>query len=151
MNRKKRIIFILLLITALCFSTVNISAAQDPAFCFSLQVDGNAEKHAVPGDIITVVFTLERTDSADPYAMYAMQNEIRYDSTFFELIDDSFIIKEGIVTRDIRVNNRERELYMNFLSLSGGIHWTPKTNVGSFQMRVLGISRNGVNNLFFCV
>ena len=28
------------------------------------------------GDIITVVFTLERTDSTDAYTIYAMQNEI---------------------------------------------------------------------------
>ena len=142
--QKIHLLLIILLIAALCFTAVPVSAAQDPAFCFSLQVDGNAEKHAAPGDIITVVFTLERTDSADPYAMYAMQNEIRYDSTFFELIDDSLIVREGIVTRDIRVSDREHELYMNFLSLSGGIHWTPKTNVGSFQMRVIGESGSSV-------
>ncbi len=138
MTVKKVISQTILMIAVLIICILPISAAQEPAFCFSLQTDGKSEKHASPGDIITVVFTLERTDSTDPYPMYALQNEIRYDSTFFELIEDSIIVKEGIVTRDIRINDRERELYMNFLSLSGGVTWSTQTNIGSFQMRVIG-------------
>ncbi len=137
MKFRKRLRFTILLIIVMLFCIISISAAE-PTFRFSMSVDGKAEKRAEPGDIITVVFTLERTDSSEPYSMYAMQNEIRYDSTFFELVEDSLIIKEGIVANDTRINDSERELYMNFLSLSGGVRWNSKTNVGSFQLRVIG-------------
>ncbi len=127
---------IIVCITLFCI--IPLSAASAPSFCFSLQIDGETETYASPGDIITVVFTLDRTDSKDAYPMYAMQNEIRYDSTFFELIEDSITVGEGIVTRDIRINDREHELYINCLSLSGGVDWNAKTSIGSFQMRVIG-------------
>ena len=117
---------------------LSISAASEPAFRFSLQTDGLTEKRVSPGDIITVVFTLERTDSTEPYTMYAMQNEIRYDSTFFELIDDSIFQKNGVFVTDTRYDDYDRELYMNFLSFTGGVSWNAKTNVGSFQLRVTG-------------
>ena len=139
MNLRKTILQFLILVSMVLLCTIGVSA-REPTFHFSLQVDGNSEKQVSTGDIITVVFTLERTDNTEPYSMYAMQNEIRYDSTFLELVEDSFFLKEGIVTKDIRLNDYERELYMNFLSLSGGVNWNAKTNIGSFQIRVIGTS-----------
>ena len=37
--------------------------------------------------MITVVFALERTDSAQNYTVYGVQNEIEYDPTFFEFVE----------------------------------------------------------------
>ena len=139
MKFRKNVFKFLILVSVTLMCAVGVSASE-PTFCFALQVDGNAEKQVSTGDIITVVFTLERTDSTDSYTMYAMQNEIRYDSTFLELVEDSFLVKDGVVTNDMHLNEYEREFYMNFLSMSGGTDWNAKTNVGSFQMRVIGTS-----------
>ncbi len=130
--------YLIVIVCMMLLCIIPVSAASDPSYLFSLRIDGETEAYASPGDIITVVFTLHRTDSEDIYPMYAMQNEIRYDSTFFELIEDSITVRDGIVTRDIRINDREHELYMNYLSLTGGVDWSTKTEIGSFQLRVIG-------------
>ncbi len=138
------------MLTALMLFCVTFISATAPSYRFSLQSDGKTELYAAPGDIITVTFTLERTDSTEPYSMYAMQNEIRYDSTFFELVEDSVQPGNGVFAKDIVINGREHELYMNYLSLSGGIHWGPTTTVGSFQLRVIGDSGSSVMQCLDC-
>lgn len=109
-------------------------------FFFELTVDGGAEKKVQTGDIITVVFTLYRTDSAEDYDMYAMQNEIRYDSNFFKLVEGSAMLSDGISTTEIGMRDNYREFYMNFVSLFGGEKWKAKRVVGSFQLEVIGTS-----------
>lgn len=106
-------------------------------FDFVLSVDGSQKKEVRPGDIITVAFTLNRTDSAQGYDMYAMQNEIRYDSSFFELVEGSALLSSGISSTDIALRDTNREFYMNFVSMSGGQRWEASRLVGSFQLRVL--------------
>lgn len=110
--------------------------AAEPEFLFALSVDGNDRKEVQTGDIITVSFQLNRTDASDPYTMYAMQNEIRYDSEFFELVDGSIMLSNGITSADVGLRDGFRELYMNFVSLSGGESWEAHRLVGSFQLRV---------------
>ena len=136
----RKIIWMLVMLTAAVLLCITSISAADPSFCFTLQADGQAEQTVSAGDIITVTFTLERTDSTAPYSMFAMQNEIRYDSTVLELIEDSISVKEGISFNDIRVNDHEREFYMNYLSFTGGVDWDSVVVVGSFQMRVIGTS-----------
>ena len=116
------------------------AAEADMQFAFSLTVDGGTSKEVETGDIITVVLKLNRQDSDEPYTMYAMQDEIRYDSAFFELVDGSVILNQGINSTDIATTDQHRELYMNFLSMSGGNTWNSETLVGSFQLRVIGTS-----------
>lgn len=107
-------------------------------YLFELSVDGGNEKKVLPGEIITVVFTLHRTDSTESYDMYAMQNEIRYDSTFFKLVEGSAMLSDGIFTTEIGLRDTFREFYMNFVSMSGGESWEAKRLVGSFQLEVVG-------------
>ena len=59
----------------------------------------------------------------DAYTMYGMQNEIRYDSNFFQLVEGSALLSNGISTTDIGLRDNYREFYMNFVSLSGGEEW----------------------------
>ena len=138
MKTIRRLLRLSLWLCVLLILVTAVSAASEPTFRFSLQTDGLAEKRVETGDIITVVFALERTDSTDPYTMYGMQNEIRYDSTFLEPVDGSFFLKDGIIANDLPFDDYERELYMNFLSFTGGTDWNAKTNIGSFQMRITG-------------
>ena len=137
---KKLISFLLAVV--LLLSCVPAAFAEDNSrkFFFELSVDGKDTREAQPGDIITVAFNLKRTDSAEDYEMYAMQNEIRYDSEFFKLVEGSAMLSDGISTTDIGLRDSFREFYMNFVSLSGGETWKAERLVGSFQLEVIGTS-----------
>ncbi len=133
----KRFFTYLVMMLLLVSAGLTVEAADDSRkYLFELSVDGSDSKEVKNGDIITVTFYLDRTDSEDAYDMYAMQNEIRYDSDFFELIENSALLSEGITTRDIGLRDNFREFYMNFLSISGGEKWTSRKLVGSFQLKV---------------
>jgi len=130
------IMAILLLIS--CLPTAY--AAENQEFFFELSVDGSDTKQVQPGDVITVVFHLNRTDADVAYDMYAVQNEIRYDSNFLRLVEGSALLSDGIQTTDLGLRDDYREFYMNFLSLSGGEQWPARRLVGSIQLEVIGQS-----------
>ena len=137
----KKLISLILAVMLLLSCAVTAYATDDSReFFFELSVDGGSEKKVQPGDIITVVFTLYRSDSEDSYDMYAMQNEIRYDSDFFKLVEGSAMLTDGISTTEIGLRDTFREFYMNFVSLSGGESWNAKKLIGSFQLEVTGTS-----------
>ena len=137
----KKVISLILAVMLLLSCAVTAYATDDSReFFFELTVDGGNEKKVQPGDIITVVFTLYRSDSEDGYDMYAMQNEIRYDSEFLKLVEDSAMLTDGISTTEIGLRDTFREFYMNFVSLSGGESWNAKKLIGSFQLEVIGTS-----------
>ena len=135
----KKVISLVLVVMLLLSCAVTAYAADNSReFFFELSVDGGHEKKVQPGDIITVVFTLYRTDSEESYDMYAMQNEIRYESEFFKLVEGSAMLSDGISTTEIGLRDTFREFYMNFVSLSGGESWNAKKLIGSFQLEVIG-------------
>ena len=142
-----RRILSLILAVVLLLSCVPAALATDNSreFFFELSVDGGDTKQVQPGDVITVVFNLNRTDSEEPYDMYAMQNEIRYDSRFFRLVEGSALLTDGIHTTDLGLRDEYREFYMNFVSMSGGEKWDARRLVGSIQLEVVG--QTGVSKI----
>ena len=138
MKAKKYLVFLLAILLAVPMLALPASAAGDPVLDFEVTIDGLETKEADVGDIVTITLYLQRTDSDEAYTMYAMQSELRYDSTFFELVPDSVTRYTGVNTTDIDVGGDYREFYMNFVSLSGGVEWQARTRVGSFQLRVIG-------------
>lgn len=109
-------------------------------YLFDLAVNGEKTVQVNTGDIITVSLKLQRTDSSDSYLMHGMQDELRYDSTFFEIVEDSFLSEYGITSKDIALTDNHREYYMNYLAMSEGTQWEKDTLVGSVQLRVIGTS-----------
>ena len=138
MNLKKQFIFLLALLLLFPLFSINVSAAEAPEFRYELTIDGLDTVEAESGDLLTVTLHLYRTDEDADYTMYAMQNEIRYNSDFFELVEDSPQLYKGVQSTDIQVAEDLREFYMSFLSMSGGENWKQKTRVGTFQLRVTG-------------
>lgn len=136
----KKLLFSILLFLILGTGISVPVSAEENSFYFELMADGKQEKEVKTGDIITVVLRLKRKDSSDPYMMYAMQDEIHYDSTFFELVEKSEMLSEGITMKDIAMVDQYREVYMNYLSMSGGNQWDADTLIGSFQLKVIGES-----------
>lgn len=132
-----------LLVLVLALMAPAYAADTGRTFAFDLSVDGGAEKNAATGDEITVTFTLRRTDSAEAYTMYAVQNEIVYDPAFYELVDGSVMTAAGVQTKDLGLRDGNRSLYMNFVSLTGGETWRADTVVGSFRLKVIGTAGSG--------
>lgn len=142
---KRLLSLILALVLLVGLLGVTAHAAEMPEFHFELTVDGSDTKQVKTGDIITVVLRLKRTDASDKYTMYAMQDEIRYDSDFFELVEGSAVLGKDVVSTDIAMRDNYREFYMNYLSTSGGTSWEADTLVGSFQLEV--IANSGVTKI----
>lgn len=118
---------------------LSVSAAEaNRSYEFDLTVNGEHEVYAEPGDILTVTMTLRRTDSDEVAPMYAMQDEIRYDPDFLEIVEGSALTANGIEIKDIGLIDDYRAFYMNFVSFSGGEDWNAETMVGTFQVKVLG-------------
>lgn len=138
MKRVFAAVMAMLLAAALIVPAVATDDSRN--YLFDLTVDGQHEKNAVPGDTITVVFTLKRTDSSEDAVICAMQNEILYDPSCFEYVENSALMTPGIETTEIVLRDGMHEIYMNYLSLSGGTEWSAKTVVGSFQLRVTGMN-----------
>lgn len=125
---------------------IPVSAEDDSmSFLFSLTANGKDTVEVETGDIITVVFQLDRTDANEQYMMYAMQNEIRYDSNFFELVEDSTILNREIMSTDIAMVDQYREFYMNYLSMGGGEMRNPSVVIGSIQLKV--IAKSGITQV----
>ena len=137
----KKLISILLFCLLLISFALPVQAADTSReYFFELAVDGKDSKQVQKGDIITVVFTLYRKDSNEDALMYAMQNEIRYDSNFFRLVEGSELLSSGISTTDIGLRDEFREFYMNFVSLSGGESWNAEKLIGSIRLEVIADS-----------
>lgn len=109
-----------------------------PLFEFELTSNESGTVEVSPGDVITINLHVNRTDEDEPYEMYAMQDEIQYDSDFFELVEDGTTLAPDIRSTDIAGTDNSRRFYMNYLSLSGGTQWNTRTKVGSIQLRVVG-------------
>lgn len=140
MRMKKVLSIVLVVVMFLLCVPLTASAENTQSFSFELSVDGSDTKEVQTGDVITVLLRLKRTDSAEAYMMYAMQDEILYDSDFFELIEGSIVLAENITTTDIGLRDNHRAFYMNYLSMSNGEQWAADMLIGSFQLRVVGTS-----------
>lgn len=142
MKRIFALILSVVMLSAL-FCLPAFGAESDMTFSFELSIDGRQEKTVQTGDVITVVFRLKRTDADEKYKMYGMQNEIRFDSSFFELVEGNEIVTSGIRTKLLNLRDQHKEFYMNYVSMSGGSNWQADYLVGSFQLRV--IAKSGVS------
>lgn len=114
--------------------------ATDRTYLFELTANGKDTVTVQPGDLITISLRLKRTDAKESYPMYAMQDEIHYDSDFFTLEEGNTMTASGIQTRDLALRGEKRAFYMNFLSVGGGETWEADTFIGTFTLRVKATS-----------
>lgn len=162
MNRIGARIMAALLTSAMLFSAAAEPAEtslpeqerMEPVYTFDLTVNGKHELAVQTGDIVTVVFTLTRTDEDEEnsYVMYSMQNEIEYDDSFVLPMENGCITQPEIDTQDIALRGYGRAFYMNYLSLLDGSDWQDNQLVGTFQLQIN--AQSGVTELknsSFCV
>lgn len=89
------ILSLILLLTAMTFS-VFADEMSDMTLTFDLTSNGSHKITAEPGEIIKVEFNIIRTDSDDRYLFNIFQNDIIFDKNFFEYVEGSAKLCEGI-------------------------------------------------------
>ena len=95
--RNIHILLSLLLCFILLCSNVSASAGSQRSYNLDLTVNGDYNAVVNVGDEITLQVKLERTDAgkSGSYALYAVQDEIIYDSSYFSLLESSKIVADG--------------------------------------------------------
>lgn len=130
------------LLTALLALLLRPATAQaaQPQFRFTLLADGAGEAVVQPGDVITLTLRLERTDSDERYAMYAMQDEVVYDPAFLRPVQEGALTADGVRTADVPAADGLRACVFSFVSFDGGAEWPADVTVAMVQFRVVGES-----------
>jgi len=141
----KKILCFILITAVLTAAGAACLAEDEMAFAFSLTCDGKTELTAAAGDVLTFTFTLRRTDADRDYDMYAMQNEILFDSACLAFVEGSQLVRENVSFSLRQLRDGRTAIYMNTLSLSGAERWSPVQTVGTFQLEVIG--QSGVSNV----
>ncbi len=139
----------MLLVCIMIFATcVSTAWATDDSrtYDFDLTCSGSHTAAAQVGDEITVDFTL-KSDAA--YALYAMQNEILYDSNYLDLVEGSIAMNGPFQsgTRDMEEGSGKKVL-MNFVTMeSNGVEQPATVAVGSFRLKVIAAGSTTVQNV----
>ena len=117
MRNLKRVACVLIAFLFICECfPLRTSAASAPALTYSIDVDGATETGGTNifyagqrGDTVTVRFFMIRTDSTETYSLNTMQNEIEFDMSFFDFVENSISVeKEGLSTaHQTRVRGQE--------------------------------------------
>lgn len=142
----KRLVSVLLIAAWLLCALPVYAQTEEPTFSFRLSIDGAQDTAVSTGDIVTVAVTLHKTGEQTTYLMHAMQTEICYDGSFFQLVEDSIRTPDGVVTTDLALGGTERAFYINYLSFGGGTVWAAEETIGSFQLKVTGTT--GISRIF---
>ena len=137
--------WILLMAVLLTLPMSALAIDQTRSYTFDLTVNGQRELHVLPGDVVTVVFTLRRNDSGEAYTMFGMQNEIAYDENFVKPVENGSAVNADVRMQDIALRGGGRKFYMNYVSFADGVEWNATQIVGTFQLEIIGTS--GVTTL----
>ena len=116
------------------------ATASAPALTFALDIDGAAlsggqyVRAASPGESVTVRFSVLRTDAAEPFALFAIQNEIEFDMDFFEFVENSIVTRYG--NADASLQTRVQGQQIVKASALGGPEYAAEQAFCEFQLKV---------------
>ena len=115
MKMKKTVALILnlILIASFIFAIQITASAAEPSqsnesfnLQFELTADNGRSVYLVnPGQVITVSFTMKRTDSIENYTTNGFQNYIHYDLSFFEFVENSIVLYDTGIASAKKLNS----------------------------------------------
>ncbi len=133
MKKKCRELIVgLLILSCLSFPVF----AVDLSVRFSLTSNGRHEVTTMTGDVIDVRFSVQRVDDHGEYSVNALQNYIRYDTEFFELVEGSVHCQKSSGSASSQNTLVGPRIYMTDMTAS----YAPDQEFGSFQLKVIGKS-----------
>lgn len=130
----KRVLTTIMLLALLCVGITPCALAAGIDLTYDLTVDGNHSAIAQTGDVITVTYTIHGSEG---YTVNAIQNEIKYDTSFFQFVDGSVTVTGG--TGKLMQKIAGPRVYMNDMLTS----YDAEQLVGTFQLKVIAKSGSG--------
>ncbi|HHY08492.1 MAG TPA: hypothetical protein GX530_08250 [Corynebacteriales bacterium] len=135
----------ILLSLMFCFAPLSpaVYAATDNSrsYNFQLTVNGGTTAAVSVGDEITLEVKLERTDEgkSGSYAMYSMQDEIIYDSSYFSLVESSKMVTAGydFNVRTMDDGIRKRVILSRMVLRDEGIETDDSVVIATFNLKTL--------------
>lgn len=132
----KKIIALLLTAALLCTGLL-LPASAAEGLTYRLSSDGETQVYAKTGDIITVSFTVLKEGNED-YSINALQNEIKYNESFFQLVEGSIQANKGLA--ELQHKLAGDRVYMNTMLDT----FSPSQLMGTFQLKVIGTQGSGM-------
>ena len=127
-------------IVALCLCLgmiMTVCAADALQLTYQLTADGKSEIYVKPGETITVTFRVKRTDSDEGYKLYALDNDVEYDRSFFEPVGCVSVFADGCNSDfDQRLRNDQTIVRVSAMACEFEVEET----VCTFQLKVVGTS-----------
>ena len=122
-----------------------VFAAAD--FDFILKSGGQSTVTIGVGDEITVEFELVKNDGAS-YSMYSMQNEILYDTEYFDYVQGSINVENGFKYgfRKLESSSGAKVLIGFVDSSENGTERSGRTLVGSFKLKAKKTGNSSIKN-----
>lgn len=137
-------LLICILILACSLSTA-LAVDNSQSYSFDLTVDGGSTAAVQLGEVVTVTLTLTRTDASGDYTLYAMQDEIVFDESRFELVEDSLTTTTNFNSSIRTLSDGSSKVYLN-ASNAQGIQVSKDQEIGSFQLKAIKTGKASVTN-----
>ncbi len=120
-------------------SPLTASAASTDTLNFNITCDDENEVTKNTGEIITVTFTMENaTEETASFPISSYQNEIYYDHSFFEAVEDSAKIVSGVsgFARFDAYSWGEHRVFFNGFQIST-VQYMAKQVIGTCQLKII--------------
>lgn len=130
----KRVFTTIAMLALLCACMTTAAFAAGIDLTYDLTADGSNSATVKTGDIITVTYTIH--GSAD-YSVNAIQNEIKFDESFFEFVEGS--AQSGVGVAHLVNKIAGPRVYMN----TTNTQYAAEQTVGTFQLKVIAASGSG--------
>jgi hypothetical protein len=159
MTRKLISAMLAVLILTSVLSVAALAEDSSQTFEFALSSDSKTSVTLSKGETVTVQFTLKNAGANGSYPLYAMQNEITYDGSVFELVQGSIALSDEAVQylptislanntgiRDAEGTSLKRVLFSWYSQKLNGDEVPSSLYIGSFKLKALKSGTGTIEN-----
>ncbi len=127
----------ILLVLVLSLSSFVFAAGE--TLDFDLSVDGKNAVTVPKGSIVTVTFKVTNPADAEEYNINSIQNEIKFDESFFSFVANSLTLTNPEAKGGLKEKFAGKRVYMNDKETT----YTKEQLVGTFNLKVIAESGSG--------
>lgn len=106
---------------------------------FDLSINGEHAVSVPSGTIVTVTFKVTASTDDDEYDLNSIQNEIKFDESFFSFVNNSLKFIKSDAKGSLTEKFAGKRVYMNGMNTT----YQKEQTVGSFNLRVIATSGSG--------
>ncbi len=113
--------------------------AAEETLTFDLSSDGKNAITVESGSTVTVTFTVTNQENIEEYNLNSIQNEIKYDETFFKFVDKSLKFTPPGAKGGLKEKFAGKRVYMNDSETT----YEKEQAIGTFSLKVIARSGSG--------